>query len=73
MTKKDYIKFAEMIARRTSQYISKSKHVTEKDFTFMGIDIIQSDLIDILKADNSAFNVEKFNAYIKKRVKELSR
>jgi len=65
MTKKDYIKFADMIARNKAQ-------AQESPNSYLTIGAIQDDMIVLFKLDNPAFDAARFNAYIDKRVKELT-
>ena len=61
MTKKDYIQFADLFANE-SKYLSQEKKTGVHVFydLYYGI-------VDILKADNSRFNQDKFAQYINKK------
>lgn len=86
MSKKDYIKFAEMIAKRRykiqrqkdykgSLVQSLAYHIGFDDclnWVEFELDEMYSDLIDLFISDNPAFDARRFNDYIDKRVNELS-
>jgi hypothetical protein len=86
MSKKDYTKFAEMIAKRRyrierqkdykdSLVQSYQYHVGFEDcLNWMEFELGQlySDMIDIFQSDNPSFDANRFNDYIEKRVEELS-
>ena len=56
MTKKDYIKFADLLIR-----IFKSTETNKEQEI---LEMVRSGLIDIFQADNDNFNAERFNEYI---------
>ncbi len=59
MTKKDYIKFADLLIRVFKSHLNTN---TEKEQEIL--EMVRSGLIDILSEDNPNFNQEKFNDYI---------
>ena len=61
MTKKDYIKFAEVLAQRYED-------MSSDQYT---VDVIRKRLEEIFIEDNPNFNTQKFTDYINKRIKEI--
>ena len=64
LSKKYYTQFADMIA----EHKKYSEHPEQLDT----IRSIQYDMIALFKADNPNFSEERFNTYIKNKVKQLS-
>ena len=71
MTKKDYIKFADMIAERKSMLHRTFTHDADENAQFI-MDFVQMDMIRVFEADNPNFDEVRFNQYIDKRVEQLS-
>lgn len=85
MTKKDYIKFADMIAKQRAkeekaynQYYEKTKMInvaTSSDAYYEGRDDVLHEMInkiiELFKQDNPAFDEDRFNQYIEQKVKSL--
>lgn len=62
MTKKDYIKFADMM-------VSLHRMTTSEVFGNGSIPMFQvnNELVKVFESDNANFDIEKWNAYLKKR------
>ena len=75
MTKKDYVKFAELIAREyVKQHTLKNRDSSNCKYSchIRQIDSIKNRIIALFESDNLDFDADGFNAYIDKRVKELT-
>jgi len=59
MTKKDYILFADMLAKTYNETADEKEHKV--------LEIIRERITEIFKADNERFNSDKFNEYITKK------
>ena len=68
MTKKDYIKFADMIAERKAIKDNPPMLETVRQAE---LNSIQSELINIFESDNPSFDADRFNQYIDNRVKSI--
>jgi hypothetical protein len=70
MTKKDYVKFADMIAERKAFIIA----MTHDQF-YIGYDSaifdVQWFITDIFKSDNPSFDSDRFNQYIDNKVESI--
>ena len=66
MHKKDYIKFSELFAKRMNESIEDSPN------SWTAICFIKDDIVELFKQDNPNFDADRFNAYIEKRITELS-
>lgn len=71
MTKKDYIKFADMIAQAKSDAIWFEKNQDYLAQRMFQISLIQDDMIALFKSDNPNFDETRFNEYIERKVKSL--
>jgi hypothetical protein len=70
MTKKDYIKFAKMIAEQKFNVMTYGESMYADGFRAC-LDDIKNDLIAIFESDNPSFNVDKFNDYIDNLVQNM--
>ena len=71
MTKKDYIKFADMIAKMEVEfyeYMDESRF--DAGYT-MATKHIKERMIQLFKSDNPNFDENRFNQYIENKVKSL--
>jgi len=59
MTKKDYIKFADMLAKTYNETADEKEHEA--------LEIVRERITEIFASDNENFNADKFNEYITKK------
>lgn len=72
MTKKDYVKFADMIAENKANIDLRTNNDAEFSCGMIHmLATIRDEMIQLFKSDNPNFDASRFNDYIENKVKQI--